>query len=98
MCSISSAKGLVVSARSCDRGLWEREERRVAQGRSVLAGNADNVEVEIACPRYRMRAALTLAQRTRCDGIAGGPPTEETYGKSKGKVREVREDGDGAAC
>ena len=70
----------------------------VAQGRSLLAGNADHLKVEIACPRYRVRAALTLTQPTRCGGVAGGPPTEETDGKGKGREREVREDGDGAAC
>ena len=39
----------VVSARSCAPGVWEREERWVAQGRGLLAGDADDVEVENAC-------------------------------------------------
>ena len=93
---------LVLSARSCDPGLREREERWAAQGLGYAdAGEGDvEAEVEVVCPRCRVRGALTLAEWTRCVAVADGPPAEEeTHGK--GKEREVREVGvqcDGADC
>ena len=67
-------KYVVVSARSCAPEVWEREERWAWQGRSLLAGDANDVEVEIACPRCGVHGVLTPAEWMRCVGIAGGPP------------------------
>ena len=53
---------LVVSARNCAPGVWDREERWAAQGRSLLACDAGDVEVEISCPQCGVRGVLTPAE------------------------------------
>ena len=97
------AECLVMSARSCDPGLREREELWArSDSNSSGAAEGEEVEIEIACPRCRVRGVLTLNEWDQCAKVAAGPPNdEETKVKGKEKEREVREVGvqcDGGAC
>jgi hypothetical protein len=90
------AECLVVSARSFDPALRAREE----QWAESRGGGNEELEVEIACPRCRVRGFLTLAEWMRCVRVADGP-AEEGKGKGKEKEKELREVGvqcDGAVC
>ena len=97
------AECLVVSARSFDPGLREREvlwAQRHAGGEIVDA----DVEVEIACPRCRARGVLTMCEWGHCVRVADEPPSEEEMegkGKEKESEKEVKEVGvqcDSGAC
>jgi hypothetical protein len=95
------AECLVMSARSFDPGLREREERWSQSDISGVA--AEEFEIEIACSRCRVRGVLTLNEWRRCVRVASVSPSEkeETKGKGKGKEKEVKEVGvqcDGGAC
>jgi Ring finger domain len=97
------AECLVVSARSYDPGLREREELRAqTQGLTGRAGEneADEDEIAITCPRCRVRGVLTLSEWRRCVWVTDGPSSEEEMtGKGKGKeAREVGGQCAGAAC
>jgi len=81
------AECLVVSARSFDPGLREREE---LWAQSHIGNEAEEVEIEITCPRCRVRGVLTLSEWRRWVQVADGPPSEE---EMKGKEKEVREVG-----
>lgn len=95
------AECLVVSARSCDPALREREDLWAQRHAGGEAEDAD-AEVEIVCQRCRARGMLTLCEWRRCVQVADAPPPEEEMkGKGKGKEKEVREVGvqcDGGAC
>ena len=71
---------LVVSVRSVPPGSGSGR----SQGRSLLAGGADDVKVEIACPQCDVRGVFTPAEWTRCVGIADGPPLRRRTGRVKG--------------
>ena len=87
------AECLVMSARSFDPGLQGREELWAQSSRSFDgAAEGEEVEIEIACPRCRIRGVLTLTEWRRCVKVAAGPPPEEER-KGKGKEKEVREVG-----
>ena len=97
------AECLVMSARSFDPGLREREELwEKSNSNFGGAAEAEEFEIEIACPRCRVRGVLTLNEWRRCVTVAAGPPPEEeTKGKGKEKEKEVREVGvqcDGGAA
>ena len=77
----------IFSVRSCAPGLWEREGRRAAQGQSLLAGDADDVEVEIACPQCDVRGVLTPASGRGMSGSQMGP--------HRGDTREGLREGEG---
>ena len=78
------------------------------QGRSLPAGDAGNIKVEISCLQYGGRSMPTPAEWTQCVGITDGPPSkEETHGKCKGwererevevEVRKIGVQWGGAAC
>ena len=90
------AECLVMSARSFDPGLRGREELWAQSDNNTSgATEAEEVEIEIACPRCRVRGVVTLNEWRRCARVAAGSPDEEegTMVKGKEKDKEVREIG-----
>jgi hypothetical protein len=92
------AECLVMSARSFDPSLRERED---LWAQTSGTAEAEEVEIEIACPRCRVRGVVTLTEWRRCVTVAAGSSSVEEETKAKGKEKEVREVGvqcDGGAC